>query len=68
MSDLYSITINQAAIAVLFRVTPRHAGKPMPGVFPRYPALGGETPPAGQRRRQHNAALPAKYPEASRIG
>jgi putative SOS response-associated peptidase YedK len=40
MCNLYSITTNQAAIAVLFRVVNRYVGNlpPMPGVFPDYPA------------------------------
>jgi len=35
MSNLYSITTNQAAIAALFRVMNQHVGNlpPMPGVF-----------------------------------
>jgi putative SOS response-associated peptidase YedK len=38
--NLYSITPNQAAIIVLFRVANRYVGNlpPMPGVFPDYPA------------------------------
>ena len=44
MCNLYSITTNQAAIAALFRVVNRYVGNlaPMPGVFPDYPAPGGE--------------------------
>ena len=40
MCNLYSITTNQAAIAVLFRVMNQYVGNlpPMPGVFPDYPA------------------------------
>jgi putative SOS response-associated peptidase YedK len=40
MCNLYSITINQAAIIALFRVINRYVGNlpPMPGVFPDYPA------------------------------
>ena len=40
MCNLYSITTNQAAIAVLFRVINRYVANlaPMPGVFPDYPA------------------------------
>jgi putative SOS response-associated peptidase YedK len=40
MSNLYSITTNQAAIIALFRVMNRYVGNlpPMPGVFPDYPA------------------------------
>ena len=40
MCNLYSITINQAAIVALFRVINRYVGNlpPMPGVFPDYPA------------------------------
>ena len=40
MCNLNSITTNQAAIAVLFRVINRYVGNlaPMPGVFPDYPA------------------------------
>jgi hypothetical protein len=40
MCNLYSITMNQAAIAALFRVVNRYIGNlaPMPGVFPDYPA------------------------------
>ena len=40
MCNLYSITINQAAIAALFRVINRYVGNlaPMTGVFPDYPA------------------------------
>jgi putative SOS response-associated peptidase YedK len=40
MCNLYSITTNQAAIIVLFRVINRYVGNlpPMPGVFPDYPA------------------------------
>jgi putative SOS response-associated peptidase YedK len=40
MSNLYSITTNQAAIIALFRVINRYVGNlaPMPGVFPDYPA------------------------------
>lgn len=40
MCNLYSITTNQAAIAALFRVINRFVGnlKPLPGVFPDYPA------------------------------
>lgn len=40
MCNLYSITINQAAIIALFRVVNRYVGNlpPMPGVFPDYPA------------------------------
>jgi hypothetical protein len=40
MSNLYSITTNQAAILALFRVANRYVGnlQPMPGVFPDYPA------------------------------
>jgi len=40
MCNLYSITINQAAIGALFRVVNRYVGNlaPMPGVFPDYPA------------------------------
>jgi putative SOS response-associated peptidase YedK len=39
MCNLYSITINQAAIIALFRVINRYLGNlpPMPGVFPDYP-------------------------------
>jgi hypothetical protein len=38
MCNLYSITINQAAIIALFRVVNRYVGNlaPMPGVFPDY--------------------------------
>jgi putative SOS response-associated peptidase YedK len=38
--NLYSITTNQPAIVVLFRVVNRYVGNlaPMPGVFPDYPA------------------------------
>jgi len=40
MCNLYSITINQAAIIALFRVVNRYVGNlaPMPGVFPDYQA------------------------------
>ena len=40
MCNLYSITMNQAAIIALFRVINRYVGNlpPMPGVFPDYPA------------------------------
>ena len=40
MCNLYSITTNQEAIRVLFRVVNRYVGNlaPMPGVFPDYPA------------------------------
>jgi hypothetical protein len=40
MCNLYSITTNQAAISVLFRVVNRYVGNlaPMPGVFPDYKA------------------------------
>jgi putative SOS response-associated peptidase YedK len=40
MCNLYSITINQAAIIALFRVINRYVGNlaPMPDVFPDYPA------------------------------
>ena len=40
MCNLYSITINQAAIIALFRVMNRYLGNlpPMPGLFPDYPA------------------------------
>jgi putative SOS response-associated peptidase YedK len=40
MCNLYSITINQAAISALFRVVNRYVGNlaPMPGVFPDYQA------------------------------
>jgi putative SOS response-associated peptidase YedK len=40
MCNLYSITTNQAAIIALFRAINRHVGnlRPMPGVFPDYPA------------------------------
>jgi putative SOS response-associated peptidase YedK len=40
MSNLYSITTNQSAIATLFRVMNRYVGnlQPVPGVFPDYPA------------------------------
>ena len=40
MSNLYSITTNQAATIALFRVINRYVGNlpPMPGVFPDYPA------------------------------
>ena len=40
MCYLNSITINQAAIIALFRVSNRYVGNlpPIPGVFPDYPA------------------------------
>ena len=40
MCNLYSITINQAAIGALFRVANQYVGNlaPMPGVFPDYSA------------------------------
>ena len=40
MCNLYSITTNQEAIRVLFRVVNRYVGNlaPMTGVFPDYPA------------------------------
>jgi putative SOS response-associated peptidase YedK len=40
VTNLYSITTNQAAIIALFRVMNRYVGNlpPMPGVFPDYPA------------------------------
>jgi hypothetical protein len=40
MCNLDSITTNQAAIIALFRVINRRVGnvRPMPGVFPDYPA------------------------------
>ena len=40
MCNLYSITTNQSAIAVLFRGKNRYVGNlaPMPGLFPDYPA------------------------------
>jgi putative SOS response-associated peptidase YedK len=40
MCNLYSITMNQAAIIALFRVMNRYVGNlpPMSGVFPDYPA------------------------------
>jgi putative SOS response-associated peptidase YedK len=40
LSNLYSITTNEAAIIALFRVINRYVGNlpPMPGVFPDYPA------------------------------
>jgi putative SOS response-associated peptidase YedK len=40
MCNLYSITMNQAAIIALFGVINRYVGNlgPMPGVFPDYPA------------------------------
>jgi putative SOS response-associated peptidase YedK len=40
MCNLYSITTNQEAIRVLFRVVNRYVGNlaPVPGVFPDYPA------------------------------
>ena len=40
MRNLYSITTNQAAIIVLFRVINRYVGNlpPMTGVFPDFPA------------------------------
>ena len=40
MCNLYSITMNQAAIIALFRVMNHYVGNlpPMPGVFPDYPA------------------------------
>ncbi|MFY9953942.1 MAG: hypothetical protein WAK54_12330 [Bradyrhizobium sp.] len=43
MCNLYSITMNQAAIAALFRVINRYVGNlaPMPDVFPDYPGDGG---------------------------
>jgi putative SOS response-associated peptidase YedK len=40
MSNLYSITTNQAAVIAPFRMINRFVGNlpPMPGVFPDYPA------------------------------
>jgi hypothetical protein len=52
MSNLYSITTNQAAIIALFRVMNRCVGNlpPMPGVFPDYPA-----PVVRRTRTDHDA-------------
>jgi hypothetical protein len=57
MCNLYSITINQAAILALFRLINRYVGNlpPMPGVFPDYPAPVGAQ--RGDRARADHDAL-----------
>jgi hypothetical protein len=51
--NLYSITINQAAISALFRVVNRHVGNlaRMPGLFPDYKALFIRTGAQGRETR-----------------
>jgi hypothetical protein len=51
MSNLYSITTNQAAIINLFRVINRYVGNlaPMPGVFPAIRPRSSETRTQGPR-------------------
>ena len=55
MCNLYSITTNQEAICVLFRVVNRYVGNlaPMPGVFPDYPAPAVRNTDSGTRIGDH---------------
>ncbi|MET4279455.1 hypothetical protein ABIB68_007740 [Bradyrhizobium sp. F1.2.2] len=59
MCNLYSITINQAAMIALFRVVNLYVGNlaPMPGVFPDYPApvSSFKGPDAWARTRSRSA-------------
>jgi hypothetical protein len=79
-ANLYSITTNQEAIRVLFRVINRYVGNlpPMPGVFPDYPgddadALGHAATaahgrPAGHEHPQHVLAALARLAQSRKTG
>ena len=61
MCNLYSITINQAAISALFRVVNRYVGNlaPMPGVFTDYKAPIVRTGPEGRELATGRWGMPS---------